>query len=244
MSGEPTTRRPWRSVLEAMATLSFIVVSATVVWAMLSDRLAAPAARKPVPAARRPEPPVPVEPVSLEGAAIRGNRIAKVAVIEHSDFQCPYCGRFAREILPELEKGYVATGKVLLAFRQFPLTIHAFAEKAAEAAECAGRQGRFWEMHDRLFVNQQQLDAASLQAHAKALQLGPKVFEACLAGEAADKVKQDTETGKALLVTGTPTFFIGTIQPDGRVKVVQRVSGALPLAQFEAALDRVIAGTK
>jgi len=186
---------------------------------------------------------LPPEPVSLEGAAIRGSRAAKVAIIEHSDFQCPYCGRFAREILPELEKGYVATGKVLLAFREFPLTIHPFAEKAAEAAECAGRQGKFWEMHDRLFVKQQ-LDPPSLEAHAKALHLSPGVFDTCLAGEAADKVRQDTEAGKALLVTGTPTFFVGTIQPDGRVKVLQRVSGALPLAQFGAALDRIIAATK
>jgi protein-disulfide isomerase len=169
----------------------------------------------------------------------RNQWLARVAVIEYSDFECPFCGKFARETLPALEAKYVRTGKVLLVFRQFPLPIHALAYKAAEGTLCAGRQDRFWEMHDQLFLNRA-LDEGSLRRYARVIGLNEQQFESCLQGEAADAVRQEVESGKTLGVSGTPTFLLGYIQPDGRLKVTERLSGAQPVAAFEAVLDRLL----
>jgi len=97
-----------------------------------------------------------VKAVDLGNAQRKGNSNAKVIVVEFSDFECPYCGRFFSQTLPSLQKEYIDTGKVLFAYKQFPLTsIHANAQKAAEASLCAADEGKFWEYHDRLFKSQQ-----------------------------------------------------------------------------------------
>src|SRR5262245_37660949 len=127
----------WRSVrswLDSIATLSFIVTCGVVTWATL-----APSAQ-PMPTAAlaaRPvehaQSPVPANPISLDGATLQGNPRAKVALVVYSDFQCPFCAKFGQETLPGIQARYVKPGRVLVAFRQFPLNIHAFARKAAEA---------------------------------------------------------------------------------------------------------------
>lgn len=221
-----------------------MAVSATIVWATISERRTTSAPAAPGARQARKEPAPPTQPLSLESAAIQGSRTAKVAVIEFSDFQCPYCGKFARETLPDLEAKYVKSGQVLFAFQPLPLPMHPFAEKAAEAAECAARQGRFWEMHDSLFKNQEELDEAHLQTRATDVHLDRTEFDACLAGQAAGRVHQSAALGKTLTISGTPTFFLGTVQPDGKVKVTQRFTGAMPTAQLSAALDHLLTGTK
>ena len=247
MSQEPRAPRTWpswRGVLDTVGTVCVVLVSAVVVWSFVQNDVLgrAPTARARV-AARPPEPPIPTEPVSLEGAAIKGSAAAKVAILEASDYQCPFCGKFARETLPALESQYVTPGKVRFAFVELPLPMHAFAEKAAEAAECARRQGRFWEFHTLSFQHQDQLDEASLRARARDVKLDGAAFDACLAGQAADAVARDAAAVRALGVTGTPTFFVGTIEDDGRLKVVQRLTGAQPAAAFQAVLDRLLAQT-
>ncbi len=189
----------------------------------------------------RPEPAVPDDPVSLDGANLDGPRSATVAVIEFSDFQCPYCGRFARETWPSIRKSYVETGKVLFAFREFPLeSIHKAALQAAEAAECAGEQNSFWKMHDLMFADQAHLDVPALVARAHDSGLDVAQFSKCLASSVDARVKADEKTGVSLAVAGTPTFFLGRIQADGRVKVACRFSGALPVADFGAAVDALL----
>lgn len=196
------------------------------------------------PSRRSPEPPLPTSPVSLDGAALQGNQNARVALIEYSDFQCPFCGKFAREVLPDLQEKYVRSGRILLAFRHFPLPMHPFAHKAAEASECAGRQGRFWPMHDLLFRDAAALDRSRFDASAQALGVDMKRFAECLEGQAAQRVERDAAGGRALLVSATPTFFAGTLEPGGLVKVTQRLTGAMPLAQFETALDALLVPPK
>lgn len=251
MSPETRSQRRPRKTLDVVATVAFIVLCLVFVWHLLKTDLgnsptsmqasqAVP--RVPVRPIRRPEPPPPVEPVSIAGAALKGSSEAKVVVIEYSDLQCPFCGVFARNTLPAIEREYVDTGKVRLAFRHLPLeTLHPFAMPAAESAQCAGRQGKFWEMQDRLFADQMHLDSASLMAQAKALKLNLKAFSACLKGEAAATVQEDAASAKALGVTGTPTFFVGVVQADGRVKVSERLSGAVSIVQFKAALEKLLA---
>jgi protein-disulfide isomerase len=240
MSEERSIKARWQSVAE---TLALVLIAVTIsVQAVVSRRVVAQPASAPAstPRPRPVDPPLPTEPVSLQGATLQGHKGAKVALIVYSDFQCPFCGKFERETLPALETRYVKSGQVLLAYRQFPLGFHPFAQKAAEAAECAGQQGLFWEMHDQMFEHQQQLDETSLQGYAKAVGVDGAAFKVCLAGQATASVKQDTLSGESLKVSGTPTFFVGLLRTDGRVSVAKRLSGAQPLAQFQAILDQVL----
>lgn len=101
------------------------------------------------------ELPIVAKAPEAGDAPYKGDLNATVKIIEYSDFQCPYCEKFFKETLPQIEQNYVANGKVLLVFKQFPLTFHQYAEKAAEAALCANQQGKFWEMHDKLFQESQ-----------------------------------------------------------------------------------------
>jgi protein-disulfide isomerase len=118
--------------------------------------------------------------------------------------------------------------------------MHPLAAKAAEAAECAGRQGRFWDMHDRLFGDQAHLDEPSLQQRGQALHLNPTAFAACLDGQAAARVREDAKGAEALHFSGTPTFLLGVVQRDGRLKVSQLIPGARPASDFENALDKLL----
>ena len=234
---QPTSSR-WQSVAE---TVALVVVAIAVAWMAITKSVPAPASAAAAPP-RRPEAPLPVEPISLAGAELEGSPTAIIGLVMYSDFQCPYCGRFARETLPAIQEQYVRTGKVLLAFRQFPLANHGFAQKAAEAAKCAGQQGKFWPFHDRLFVNQQALDVASLKDYASTVELEPNQFATCLDGQMEASVRTDNDGGELLGVTGTPTFVAGPMLPDGRLKVRERFSGAQPLIEFQRILNR-LAGT-
>jgi hypothetical protein len=127
-------RSPVAARLELSATILLIVVALLVGGLTVWDRVYPPAAR-----AAPSEPPLPKDPVFIDGVPSRGDRNAKVALIEFSEFECPYCGKSAREVMPEIDRKYVTTGKVSLAWRHYPLPMHKQAQKAAEAAECAGR---------------------------------------------------------------------------------------------------------
>jgi protein-disulfide isomerase len=194
----------------------------------------------------RKETPVPTAPISISGAAKKGSKDAQIAIVEFSDFQCPYCGRFFKETLPEVQKTYVATGKAVIAFRHLPLSnIHPFALKAAQAAECANQQGKFWEMHDSLFADQQHLDAPDLSKRAKTLGLDMEKFDACTAaGPSTGRVQQDQIIARGLQLSATPAFLIGTIQADGSVKVAKVIPGAQPFAVFKGVVDGLLAAPK
>jgi protein-disulfide isomerase len=188
----------------------------------------------------RPEPPLPPDPISIADAALRGRADAPVAVIEHTDYECPFCGRFARETAPALEEAYVATGRVRWAVRHLPLeSLHAQAFGAAQASECAALQGKRWEMHRSLFEDQKRLDRSALRERAATLRLDLGAFAACLAGQTAAKVRADAAAAATAFVTVTPTFLIGRVQPDGRVKILRRITGAKRLDEFRVAIDAV-----
>ena len=180
--------------------------------------------------------------MGLEGAAAKGNANAKVTLIEFSDFECPFCGSYTRESYPQVDRDYIATGKIRYVFRNFPLeSIHGQALKAGEAGECARIQNKFWPMHDRLFANQKALAPPALVEHARAVGLDMRAFETCLNGQATPRIRADQEAGARMGITGTPTFFVGFAQKDGTVHVVERLVGAKPYAAFKATLDRLLA---
>jgi protein-disulfide isomerase len=179
--------------------------------------------------------------VSLTNAATRGQAGARVVLIEFSDFQCPFCGRYVRETYAELQREFVDTGKVRYAFRNFPLeSIHPLAFKAAEAGECAREQGKFWEMHDRLFADQQALAPSDLLKHGQALGIDDARFRTCFEGTVTARIKADQAEAARLGLTGTPTFLVGEAQPDGTVKVLQKIVGAQPYATFRAILQALL----
>jgi protein-disulfide isomerase len=189
---------------------------------------------------RQVELPLPKEPLVLAGGPMDGSEQAPVAVVEYSDFQCPYCGKFARDVWPLVESAFVRTGRVRFAFRYFPLVqIHPHAQKAAEAAECAARQGKFWPMHDLLFKSQDNLDDAALVSDATSLDLASGAFRTCLSGAAAGKVEQDLELGKQW-IRGTPTFLLGPVDGDGRVRITARLSGVQTFDAFAKALEALL----
>jgi protein-disulfide isomerase len=235
-----------KAVLDIVATIAVIVLAVVVGWTLLQRPVGSPVrvAAAGRPAARPSAAPLPTEPVSLDGAVTSGSRQAHVAVIEYSEFKCPYCGAFARDTWPSLKTKYVDSGKVLVAFRHFPLdSLHPFARPAAQAAECVGRQGKFWEFHDLLFRDQKALDATMVDSYITTTGVDRKVYEACLKTAVAAKVQADVVSGESLGVTGTPTFFMGLVEPDGRVLLKERMTGAQPVAQFEGTLNRLLADT-
>ena len=164
----------------------------------------------------------------LDDDDVKGDKDAPVTIIEWSDFECPFCGRFYRDTLPLIEEEYIKTGKVKLVFRDFPLSFHQNAQKAAEAAECAGEQGKFWEMHDLLFEGGVQDGTAGFKQYAKQLGLNTAKFNECLdSGAMASEVRKDTADGAAAGIQGTPGFLI-----NGKL-----ISGAMPFSNFKQIID-------
>ena len=163
--------------------------------------------------------------IDSAGAPFKGPATAPVTMITFSDFQCPYCVR-VNPTLKALEAKY--PGKLRIAFRDFPLGIHREARKAAEAGQCAAEQGKFWEMHDKMFANQQKLQPDSLKVFAKEIGLEGAGFASCLdSGKTAARVAADMALGAKHGVTGTPTFFI-----NGRY-----LSGAHSIEKFAEIID-------
>jgi protein-disulfide isomerase len=163
--------------------------------------------------------------VEVGKAPVRGNPKAPVTVVEFSDFQCPYCVR-ARPTVNRVRETYGV--KVRWVFRHFPLDFHAQAQKAGEAAACAGEQGKFWEMHDLLWANTAKLQVADLKGHAATLGLDAPRFGQCLdSGRYSGLVAADLQAGQGYGVSGTPAFFV-----NGRPLV-----GAQPFDAFAQVID-------
>lgn len=191
----------------------------------------------------RPVTGVPSEPEvvihNTDRAPYKGDKNAKLTLIEFSDFQCPFCGRHVSETLPQLEAEYIKTGKIKYVFFDFPLDFHKNAFKAAEAASCAGEQGKFWQMHDKLYENQKALEPNDLTNYAKGLKLDMTKFQDCMDSDKySNKVKSDLAEGQKAGVTGTPSFFLGVTNPkDSNVQIVKVIKGAQPYANFKQAID-------
>jgi protein-disulfide isomerase len=164
--------------------------------------------------------------IATAGHPARGPATAPVTIVEFSDFECPFCSRLS-PTLKAVEKNYPL--QVRIVYRQFPLRrIHPLAEKAAEASLCAGEQGRFWEMHDSLFGDQEHLTVDALKARAVTLNLDTARFNACLdSGKEVAAIDKDIAEGMKAGVTGTPTMFI-----NGRMMV-----GARPYSDIQAVIE-------
>jgi protein-disulfide isomerase len=152
--------------------------------------------------------------VAFDRGRLRGDPNAIVTIVEFADYQCPFCKQ-SETTLNNLLKKY--PGQVRVAFRDFPLSsIHPYAEEAAEASRCAGKQGKYWEFHDAMFADQAKLDQAQLKATAQTLGLDENAFQSCLqSGEYKTQVLRDQQDGIKAGISSTPGFFINGIPLTG-----------------------------
>lgn len=156
--------------------------------------------------------------VSTDRRPFKGDREAPVTLVEFSDFQCQYCARFFHDVLPALERDLIASGKLRFVYRHYPLPVHAHARPAAQAANCAQRQGKFWEMHDWLFAHQAALDESAFARAGRDLSLDVAAYDACRdSPEVRAEVDQDVRDAVKAGVRGTPAFVIGRSEPNGTV---------------------------
>lgn len=177
--------------------------------------------------------------VSTDDDAYLGDKDAPVVMIEFSDFQCPFCRSFWRDTFPLIKSEYIDTGKVRFIYRDFPLSFHPGAMPAAQASECAREQGKFWEMHDKIFIEQDkqgggtiQFGSADVKRWAEGLGINIGDFNSCLdSGKYTEEVNNDVKDGQAAGVTGTPGFFINS----------RLVVGAQPFSAFKAIIDEELA---
>lgn len=174
-----------------------------------------------------------VDPATLaDDDAVRGDKNTPLTIVEFSDYQCPYCAKFYQQTLPSIEEQYIKTGKVKLIYRDFPLDIHENAQKAAEAAECAGEQNKYYEMHDKLFESGVAGGITSFKQYAKEIGLDTAKFNQCLdSGAMVGEVQKDLSDGKQLGVSGTPAFFING----------QMLTGAQPFSTFQQVIEQELA---
>lgn len=170
------------------------------------------------------------EGMTADGRAYRGAAEPKLVIYEYSDFECPFCAR----VQPTLERVVRAYGEkgVQLQFRHSPLGIHPHAFDAAVAGVCAEKQGKFWQMHNKMYDNQVALDAGSLERYAVDAGLDIGAFKACAEStEAEEAVSNDMAMAASLGIAGTPTFIIGRSE----------VEGAQPYEKFQQAIDAELA---
>ena len=175
-----------------------------------------------------------------DASRIQGSPSAKLWVIEVSDFQCPYCKEWHDATYQMLLDEYVKTGKIRMAYVNFPLSIHAHAHEAAVAAMCAGAQDKFWQMHDALFASQAKWEtetdpAATFASLATSVGVNATDYHACLSSPSiAALVAGDQERARGGGVSATPSFWVG-----GKL-----IEGAVPPAEMKAAIDQALATTK
>jgi protein-disulfide isomerase len=173
----------------------------------------------------------------------KGSAAAPLTLVEFTDYQCGFCSRHVRDTFPKLDEEYIKTGRIRYVVMDVPLeSIHKLAFKAAESANCAAEQGKYWEMHDRLFANAKALEPFS--GHAGAIGLDVPAFDACLAsGRYAAEVRRDMAEARKLGITGTPGFVIARSENRSGtlVRTVAQIKGAQPFDTFKAELDRHLA---
>jgi len=181
--------------------------------------------------------------VTIDDAPVLGAADAIVTLVEFSDYQCPFCRRHKDNVMPDLVKNFVDTGKLKYVMREFPLAMHANAKGAAQAALCAGDQDQYWQMHDKMFENQRKLKVENLKAFGAELGLDSAVFDACLDdGKYAKQVSADLTTGGRMGITGTPAFVLGLTDPKdpNKANVTQFISGAQSLEKFTLTIEDLL----
>lgn len=231
---------PWFAI--SLGLIGLIVGFGIAQWRGYSlpfaDKNPSPTVQVPSPT---PNPtPTPANPAAVDDDPFLGEEDTPLTLIEFVDYQCPFCKRFFDQSFAQIKTEYIDTGKVKLVIRDFPLNFHPNAQKASEATECADDSGKFWEMHDLLFVKQDEWSPSQnatdlFKKYASDLGL-PSSFDVCLdEGTHAQEVQKDLSDGTSAGINGTPGFWV--LGPDGKS---QKISGAVPFANFKQAFDTLL----
>ena len=222
--------RPRAGLLDRVQSVAVLVTCVTLLYLGVSERI-----RNGLPDA-----PLPKAVVPFDDAPTIGSADASVVLMIFSDYECPFCGRFARETWPQIKVKDVDTEKVLVVYRQAPLEIHRNARLAAAAALCANRLGQnFAEMDALLFQDQKRLDRPALLERASRIGLGVDLFNDCLDGPVQQVLTAESEAVAQLGMRSTPSFYIGRREGAG-ISVLERIKGAQPLSVFETVIDGVV----
>ena len=173
--------------------------------------------------------------VSTEGAYAIGSKDAPLTMVEFTDFQCPFCQRFHVSTFADLKKNYIDTGKLRFVSRDLPLDFHPNAMQAANAGRCAGEQGQFWAMRDRMNSNPDKLDINNLVSYAQDLKLNVAAFRGCVESQKyKDAIQADANTAQQIGANGTPSFVLGKTTADGVDG--ELIIGAMPYQVFDQKL--------
>jgi protein-disulfide isomerase len=178
--------------------------------------------------------------VDVSGAPFKGAPDAIVTLIEYSDYECPYCIGHFQKTMPQIEEKYIKTGRIRYVFRDFPVDEnHPEAVRAHQASRCAGEQGRFWEMHDRLFSPPGTHSPEALAAVAAAAGLDASLYRACVeSGRSVEDIRRVTQEAVGMGANGTPAFFFGLRDPaTNQVRILRAISGAQPFSAFEQTIE-------
>jgi protein-disulfide isomerase len=185
--------------------------------------------------------------IDVSGDPALGAEDALVTLVEFSDYECPFCIRHFTQTMGEIDEKFIRTGRIQYVFKDFPIAqLHPEAIRAHQATRCAAEQGKFWEMHTRMFSPAGTHTAEQLEAHATTAGVSLAPYRDCMASNrtVAD-VQASVETAVQLGANGTPSFFVGIRDPEtNRVRIVQALSGAQPFAEFEKVLTAVEAQQK
>lgn len=181
--------------------------------------------------------------LDVSGAPARGSEAAVVALVEFSDYECPFCIRHFTQTWPQIEAAYVHTGRVRYVFQDFPVDeLHPAAVRAHEAGRCAADQGRFWEMHAGLFSPAGSHTPPLLEKRAAEVGLKLDEYRACVSsGRHTQAVRRSVSEGQRLGIQGTPSFLVGVRDPKtDEVRVLQAISGAQPFEVFARAIEMTL----
>ena len=206
---------------------------------VLLERIEAQGQPPSAPPPQRPAPGGKVS-VSIKDAPVLGKADAPVTLVEFVDYQCAFCQRFFKDTYPKLKQEYVDTGRLRILVKDMPLGFHKEARSAAHAARCAGDQGRYWAMHDRLFETRKLTDA-DLASHAEAIGMDKAAYDACMSsGRHLAQIDRDSADAREAGVSGTPSFVVGATAGDRLTG--SAIRGALPTAVFTQQIEEALAG--
>lgn len=222
----------WRQLLDVIAAAGMLVASVAILWSTVGRPWWQQRLRTAIPS----------DLVSLDGLPMLVDTRAPVALIEFSDYQCPYCKTFQRDVMPDLNERYFSSGKVAFALWQFPIEdLHPVALEAAAVAECAHREDQFWPTHERMF--DAMTPGAVLANFSDPAVVGgvPRTrLNVCLDGSVRDELRRRVRQAKSLGVVSTPTFYLGSIESRGMLRVRRVLVGFQSAMELSEALDEMV----
>jgi protein-disulfide isomerase len=209
----------WKGIVDVSTSIAILAVAGALMWTLLF---------RPN---QSPQQPPRVE--SVDDLVLDTTRVThvegsgRVALVEFSDFQCPFCRLYAKDAFPRIMREFVKTGIARYVAVHFPLEqIHPLALQAAEAAECAGEQGQFWPMRNMLFTEAPGLEQSQLLEQALLLGIDHDRFRQCLERhDTSARVRAELDEGRRLGVVATPAFFVGLVTTTGTIKLTTRIYG-------------------